>query len=72
MKIFRPIETESPREEIDPKKSKRGPSIKLFGDEVCSICGRKADGFHYNVLSCQGKFLKKCISYTAYSAPFSH
>ena len=22
---------------------------------MCSICGRKADGFHYNVLSCQGK-----------------
>ena len=37
------------------KKAKRGPSVKLFGDEMCSICGRKADGFHYNVLSCQGR-----------------
>jgi hypothetical protein len=36
-------------------KLKRGPSIKLFGNEMCKICDRKADGFHYNVLSCQGK-----------------
>lgn len=26
----------------------------MLGDEVCSVCGDKASGFHYNVLSCEG------------------
>lgn len=25
-----------------------------MGNEVCSVCGDKASGFHYNVLSCEG------------------
>jgi hypothetical protein len=34
--------------------SRRGPSKKLNGDERCSICTRRANGYHYNVLSCEG------------------
>ena len=41
------------------RRRKRGPSIKLFGNELCQICNRKADGYHYNVLSCQGELNKK-------------
>lgn len=26
----------------------------MLGNEVCSVCGDKASGFHYNVLSCEG------------------
>lgn len=33
---------------------RRGPQVKMFGNEKCQICQRKADGYHYNVLSCQG------------------
>lgn len=26
----------------------------MLGNELCSVCGDKASGFHYNVLSCEG------------------
>ncbi|XP_048401544.1 oxysterols receptor LXR-alpha isoform X2 [Stegostoma tigrinum] len=35
-------------------KRKKGPAPKMLGNEVCSVCGDKASGFHYNVLSCEG------------------
>ena len=37
-----------------PVKRKKGPAPKMLGNEVCSVCGDKASGFHYNVLSCEG------------------
>ncbi|XP_028650091.1 oxysterols receptor LXR-alpha isoform X1 [Erpetoichthys calabaricus] len=37
-----------------PVKRKKGPAPKMMGNEVCSVCGDKASGFHYNVLSCEG------------------
>ncbi|XP_029438245.1 oxysterols receptor LXR-alpha isoform X4 [Rhinatrema bivittatum] len=37
-----------------PMKRKKGPAPKMLGNEVCSVCGDKASGFHYNVLSCEG------------------
>ncbi|XP_056121407.1 oxysterols receptor LXR-alpha isoform X2 [Rhinichthys klamathensis goyatoka] len=37
-----------------PAKRKKGPAPKMLGNEVCSVCGDKASGFHYNVLSCEG------------------
>ncbi|XP_074129977.1 oxysterols receptor LXR-alpha isoform X1 [Sminthopsis crassicaudata] len=37
-----------------PLKRKKGPAPKMLGNEVCSVCGDKASGFHYNVLSCEG------------------
>uniref|UniRef100_G3WXR8 Nuclear receptor subfamily 1 group H member 3 n=1 Tax=Sarcophilus harrisii TaxID=9305 RepID=G3WXR8_SARHA len=37
-----------------PPKRKKGPAPKMLGNEVCSVCGDKASGFHYNVLSCEG------------------
>nr|XP_033784315.1 oxysterols receptor LXR-alpha isoform X4 [Geotrypetes seraphini] len=40
--------------EIFPTKRKKGPAPKMLGNEVCSVCGDKASGFHYNVLSCEG------------------
>ncbi|KAG8433948.1 hypothetical protein GDO86_012346 [Hymenochirus boettgeri] len=36
------------------RKRKKGPAPKMLGNEVCSVCGDKASGFHYNVLSCEG------------------
>ncbi|CAG5098980.1 Oidioi.mRNA.OKI2018_I69.XSR.g16141.t1.cds [Oikopleura dioica] len=39
---------------METDKVRRGPQVKMFGDEKCQICKRKADGYHYNVLSCQG------------------
>ncbi|XP_030056764.1 oxysterols receptor LXR-alpha isoform X2 [Microcaecilia unicolor] len=39
---------------IFPMKRKKGPAPKMLGNEVCSVCGDKASGFHYNVLSCEG------------------
>ncbi|XP_054827474.1 oxysterols receptor LXR-alpha isoform X2 [Eublepharis macularius] len=44
-----PEHTENP-----PLKRKKGPAPKMLGNEVCSVCGDKASGFHYNVLSCEG------------------
>nr|XP_005987002.1 PREDICTED: oxysterols receptor LXR-alpha [Latimeria chalumnae] len=41
-------------EERLPMKRKKGPAPKMLGNEVCSVCGDKASGFHYNVLSCEG------------------
>ncbi|XP_067830601.1 oxysterols receptor LXR-alpha isoform X2 [Heptranchias perlo] len=35
-------------------KRKKGPAPKMLGNEVCSVCGDTASGFHYNVLSCEG------------------
>uniref|UniRef100_A0A4W3GX64 Nuclear receptor subfamily 1 group H member 2 n=1 Tax=Callorhinchus milii TaxID=7868 RepID=A0A4W3GX64_CALMI len=35
-------------------KRKKGPAPKMLGNEVCSVCGDKASGFHYHVLSCEG------------------
>uniref|UniRef100_H3BI63 Nuclear receptor subfamily 1 group H member 3 n=1 Tax=Latimeria chalumnae TaxID=7897 RepID=H3BI63_LATCH len=43
-----------PIEERLPMKRKKGPAPKMLGNEVCSVCGDKASGFHYNVLSCEG------------------
>lgn len=40
--------------ENPPLKRKKGPAPKMLGNEVCSVCGDKASGFHYNVLSCEG------------------
>ncbi|TRY82060.1 hypothetical protein DNTS_006692 [Danionella cerebrum] len=40
--------------EGQPLKRKKGPAPKMLGNEVCSVCGDKASGFHYNVLSCEG------------------
>ncbi|XP_068256342.1 oxysterols receptor LXR-alpha isoform X3 [Nyctibius grandis] len=40
--------------ENPPMKRKKGPAPKMLGNEVCSVCGDKASGFHYNVLSCEG------------------
>ncbi|XP_036872053.1 oxysterols receptor LXR-alpha isoform X2 [Manis javanica] len=40
--------------EFHPQKRKKGPAPKMLGNELCSVCGDKASGFHYNVLSCEG------------------
>ncbi|XP_046499170.1 oxysterols receptor LXR-alpha isoform X2 [Equus quagga] len=45
-----PPESTEPR----PQKRKKGPAPKMLGNELCSVCGDKASGFHYNVLSCEG------------------
>lgn len=42
------------RSDGQPVKRKKGPAPKMLGNEVCSVCGDKASGFHYNVLSCEG------------------
>ncbi|XP_020783020.1 oxysterols receptor LXR-alpha isoform X1 [Boleophthalmus pectinirostris] len=44
----------SPSLDGQPVKRKKGPAPKMLGNEVCSVCGDKASGFHYNVLSCEG------------------
>ncbi|KAK7912977.1 hypothetical protein WMY93_013188 [Mugilogobius chulae] len=44
----------SPTLDGQPVKRKKGPAPKMLGNEVCSVCGDKASGFHYNVLSCEG------------------
>ncbi|ELW69128.1 oxysterols receptor LXR-beta isoform X2 [Tupaia chinensis] len=36
------------------RKRKKGPAPKMLGHELCRVCGDKASGFHYNVLSCEG------------------
>ncbi|XP_074163987.1 oxysterols receptor LXR-beta isoform X2 [Sminthopsis crassicaudata] len=44
-------------EEPEPepeRKRKKGPAPKMLGHELCRVCGDKASGFHYNVLSCEG------------------
>ncbi|XP_062948569.1 oxysterols receptor LXR-alpha isoform X2 [Cynocephalus volans] len=48
--------TEAPAEptELHPQKRKKGPAPKMLGNELCGVCGDKASGFHYNVLSCEG------------------
>ncbi|XP_004708406.1 oxysterols receptor LXR-alpha isoform X1 [Echinops telfairi] len=40
--------------ELRTPKRKKGPAPKMLGTELCSVCGDKASGFHYNVLSCEG------------------
>ncbi|XP_006896763.1 PREDICTED: oxysterols receptor LXR-alpha isoform X2 [Elephantulus edwardii] len=40
--------------EFRAAKRKKGPAPKMLGNELCSVCGDKASGFHYNVLSCEG------------------
>ncbi|KTF89803.1 hypothetical protein cypCar_00007524 [Cyprinus carpio] len=45
---------DTPLPEGRPVKRKKGPAPKMLGNEVCSVCGDKASGFHYNVLSCEG------------------
>ncbi|XP_064150136.1 oxysterols receptor LXR-beta isoform X1 [Loxodonta africana] len=42
-----------PMEEPE-RKRKKGPAPKMLGHELCRVCGDKASGFHYNVLSCEG------------------
>jgi hypothetical protein len=41
-------------ERLKRKVHKKGPAPKLLGNERCEICGQLANGFHYNVLSCEG------------------
>ncbi|XP_048185315.1 oxysterols receptor LXR-beta [Perognathus longimembris pacificus] len=41
-------------EEEPERKRKKGPAPKMLGHELCRVCGNKASGFHYNVLSCEG------------------
>lgn len=45
--------TPDPAEEPE-RKRKKGPAPKMLGHELCRVCGDKASGFHYNVLSCEG------------------
>ncbi|XP_058162236.1 oxysterols receptor LXR-alpha isoform X4 [Dasypus novemcinctus] len=51
-----PLRAEAPpgSTELHPPKRKKGPAPKMLGNELCSVCGDKASGFHYNVLSCEG------------------
>ncbi|CAG5102257.1 Oidioi.mRNA.OKI2018_I69.chr1.g216.t1.cds [Oikopleura dioica] len=39
---------------IEKPTKKKGPVPKLYDGECCKICGDKASGFHYNVVSCEG------------------
>ncbi|XP_032975402.1 oxysterols receptor LXR-alpha isoform X3 [Rhinolophus ferrumequinum] len=48
------MEALSDTTELRPQKRKKGPAPKMLGNELCSVCGDKASGFHYNVLSCEG------------------
>nr|XP_032833897.1 LOW QUALITY PROTEIN: oxysterols receptor LXR-beta-like [Petromyzon marinus] len=53
-----------------PLKRKKGPAPKMLGNELCSVCGDKASGFHYNVLSCEGCkgfFRRSIIKGTTYA-----
>lgn len=43
-----------PSDEEPERKRKKGPAPKMLGHELCRVCGDKASGFHYNVLSCEG------------------
>ncbi|XP_006135411.1 oxysterols receptor LXR-alpha [Pelodiscus sinensis] len=52
--LFHGSEIPSEYTENPPLKRKKGPAPKMLGNEVCSVCGDKASGFHYNVLSCEG------------------
>ncbi|ETE72155.1 Oxysterols receptor LXR-alpha, partial [Ophiophagus hannah] len=52
--LFQNSEIPSGPIENPPLKRKKGPAPKMLGNEVCSVCGDKASGFHYNVLSCEG------------------
>ncbi|XP_063145802.1 oxysterols receptor LXR-alpha [Candoia aspera] len=52
--LFQSSEIPSEPIENPPLKRKKGPAPKMLGNEVCSVCGDKASGFHYNVLSCEG------------------
>ncbi|XP_062973577.1 oxysterols receptor LXR-alpha isoform X2 [Elgaria multicarinata webbii] len=52
--LFHSSEIPSEHVENPPLKRKKGPAPKMLGNEVCSVCGDKASGFHYNVLSCEG------------------
>ena len=36
------------------KIKKKGPIPKLFDNERCKVCGDRASGFHYQVVSCEG------------------
>ncbi|XP_040833970.1 oxysterols receptor LXR-beta [Ochotona curzoniae] len=47
------VVTLDPEEEPE-RKRKKGPAPKMLGHELCRVCGDKASGFHYNVLSCEG------------------
>ncbi|XP_013849799.1 oxysterols receptor LXR-alpha isoform X2 [Sus scrofa] len=48
------VEASPESTELRPQKRKKGPAPKMLGNELCSVCGDKASGFHYNVLSCEG------------------
>ncbi|CAD5110628.1 DgyrCDS13 [Dimorphilus gyrociliatus] len=57
--IVKRIKTEIPDEEVSDasrlqNKKKLGVSGKTAEDELCSICGDRASGYHYNALSCEG------------------
>nr|XP_025046666.1 oxysterols receptor LXR-alpha isoform X2 [Pelodiscus sinensis] len=57
--LFHGSEIPSEYTENPPLKRKKGPAPKMLGNEVCSVCGDKASGFHYNVLSCEGCVLSE-------------
>ncbi|XP_068256343.1 oxysterols receptor LXR-alpha isoform X4 [Nyctibius grandis] len=54
LSLFTGSENPPEHAENPPMKRKKGPAPKMLGNEVCSVCGDKASGFHYNVLSCEG------------------
>ena len=46
------VAAEPAPESTSPKETKKGGSSKE--DRLCLVCGDRANGVHYNVLSCEG------------------
>ncbi|NXG24557.1 NR1I3 protein, partial [Grallaria varia] len=38
----------------DAERSPRGPPGDSGGDKVCAVCGDRASGYHFHVMSCEG------------------